>query len=259
VSETPRPHLLAETTWRFVDGPAYRVAVLPWGATEGHNYHLPYGTDNVLAEHVAAESARRAADRGAAVIVLPGVPFGVNTGQLDIAGTINMSPATQATVLDDVCASLVAWGVRKLVIFNGHGGNDFRQMLRALQVTHPDLFACCVNWYQAVDGDAYFDPGDHAGDLETSVMLHVAPQRVRALSEAGTGRARTFRIAALRERWAWAPRRWTQVTDDTGVGDPRRATAEKGARYVEAVVEKISAFLVDLAAADPDDLYGDGP
>jgi creatinine amidohydrolase len=65
------------------------------GATEAHNYHLPYGTDAYEAAHVAAESAKKAWDAGARVVVLPAIPFGVNTGQLDIRLCINMNPSTQ--------------------------------------------------------------------------------------------------------------------------------------------------------------------
>jgi creatinine amidohydrolase len=86
-------------------------------------------------------------------------------------------------------------------------------------------------------------------------MLHLAPELVRPLSEAGPGRARRFSIAALREGWAWAPRRWRQVTDDTGVGDPAAATADKGRTYVDAVSEQIASFLVELAQADPKQMY----
>ena len=101
----------------------------------------------------------------------------------------------------------------------------------------------------------FSDLGDHAGELETSVMLHVAPELVRPLSDAGPGRARRFTIAGLREGWAWAPRRWRQVTDDTGVGNPAAATAEKGRKYVEAVCQKIAGFLVELAQADAGKMY----
>ena len=86
-------------------------------------------------------------------------------------------------------------------------------------------------------------------------MLHVAPDLVLPLSEAGEGKERRFRIAALREGWVWAPRQWKQVSSDTGIGHPGGATREKGERFTEAVVERLSRFLVDLAAADPDDLY----
>ena len=86
-------------------------------------------------------------------------------------------------------------------------------------------------------------------------MLSVAPDLVRPLSEAGSGAARPWNLEGLRAGWAWAPRRWTAVTDDTGVGDPRAATREKGERYLAAVVERIAAFLVELAAADTGNLY----
>jgi len=81
-------------------------------------------------------------------------------------------------------------------------------------------------------------------------MLHLAPELVRPLVEAGPGRARASRLRGVREGWAWAPRRWTQVTADTGVGNPSKATADKGAAYVEAAVEKIASFLAELAALD---------
>ncbi len=128
-------------------------------------------------------------------------------------------------------------------------------MIRELQPELP-LFLCTLNWYSPVDPRPYFtEPGDHAGELETSVMLHLAPELVRPLSEAGPGTARRFKIAALREGWAWAPRRWTQLTRDTGVGNPAAASAEAGGRYLQAVTQRIGEFLAELAAADPDDLY----
>ena len=251
----PRPYILNELTWKTVRDTRYEVAVLPWGATEAHNLHLPYTTDNIETERIAALAAGHAWERGARVVVLPVVPFGVNTGQLDIPLCVNMNPSTQALVLRDVATALAGQGVGKLVILNGHGGNDFRQMIRELQPA-VSLFLCVVNWYQVVDPKQVFsDLGDHAGELETSVMLHVAPDLVLPLAEAGPGRARRFKIAALREGWAWAPRRWRQVTADTGVGNPAAATTEKGRKYVEAVSEKIGGFLVELAKADTAEMY----
>jgi creatinine amidohydrolase len=253
---TARPYILSEVKWKTVRQTTYEVAVLPWGATEAHNLHLPYGTDNVEVERIAAAAARLAWERGARVVALPVVPFGVNTGQLDIPLTVNLNPSTQLAVLRDVAQGLSGQGVRKLVVLNGHGGNDFRQMIRELQPALP-LFLCTLNWYTCVEPREYFtDLGEHGGKLETSLMLHVAPELVSPLSEAGPGTARRFKVAALREGWAWAPRQWTQVTDDTGVGNPKAATAAKGARYFEAVTKKIGEFLVELAAADSNDMYG---
>ncbi|MFN2565834.1 MAG: creatininase family protein [Gemmatimonadaceae bacterium] len=250
-----RSYVLAETTWKTVKGTSYEVAILPWGATEAHNYHLPYGTDTIQCERIAAEAARLAWDRGARVVVLPTVPFGVNTSQLDIELCLNMNPSTQAAVLGDLVHALGGQGIPKLVVLNGHGANDFRQIIRELQ-PNTDVFICAINWYTVVDPRGRFeDLGDHAGEIETSVMLAIAPELVLPLSEAGPGTERRAKIRALRERWAWAPRPWTQVSTDTGIGDPKAATAEKGKRYVEEVTRKIGEFLVELAEADVEDLY----
>jgi creatinine amidohydrolase len=252
---TNRPFILNELTWKTVRDTRYDLAILPWGATEAHNYHLPYTTDNIQAEAVAARAAERAWQRGAKVAVLPCVPFGVNTGQLDIPFCINMNPSTQALVLRDVAMSLAEQKIGKLVIFNGHGANDFRQMIRELQ-PQISVFVCVINWYKVLDPKGFFsDLGDHAGEMETSVMQHIAEDKTLPLSDAGPGKARRFKIAGLREGWAWAPRQWTQVTDDTGVGNPAASTPDKGKRYVDAVTGKIADFLVELAKADTADLY----
>jgi creatinine amidohydrolase len=252
-----RPYILAETNWKTVRATAYEVAILPWGATEAHNFHLPYGTDTLQCDHIAAEAARMAWESGARVVVLPTVPFGVQTGQLDIPLCLNLNPSTQAAVLGDLARSLAAQGIAKLVVLNGHGGNDFRQMIRELQ-PKVDLFLCAIDWFRVVDPGLYFDDlGDHAGEMETSVVQHIAPELVLPLSEAGAGTARPFRVAALRERWAWAPRQWTRVSSDTGVGDPRAATPEKGREYAAAVAQRIAGFLGELAAVSREDLYED--
>lgn len=252
---TPRPWLLSESTWAEVKTTRYQVAVLPWGATEAHNLHLPYATDTISAEAAAGESARIAWGQGARVIVLPAVPFGVHTGQRDIPLCLNANPSTQFALLRDLAESVHRAGIAKLVIVNGHGANEFRGMVRELQGALP-LFICVVHWYQAVDPRQFFgEPGDHAGEMETSDLMHLAPELVRPLASAGEGKARRFRVTGLREGWVWAPRRWTEVTDDTGVGDPRGATAAKGAAHFSAATEQLGGFLVELAAADPAAMY----
>jgi creatinine amidohydrolase len=254
-----RPYILAETTWDTVRKTQYQVAVLPWGATEAHNYHLPYATDTIQCDHLAALAAERAWDAGAKVTVLPTVPFGVQTGQLDIPLCINMNPSTQMAVLGDVAESLAGQGLPKLVILNGHGGNDFRQMIRELQA-EVDIFLCAINWYKILDNGTWFDePGDHAGEMETSLMMHFARDLVEPLANAGDGSEWRSRIAAFREGWAWAPRPWTQISADTGVGNPQHASAVKGEKFADAVSNRIASFLIDLAASDPSNLYAESP
>src|SRR4051812_31798487 len=250
-----RPYVLAETNWKAVKGTPIEVAILPWGATEPHNYHLPYATDNYESTALAERAAELAWNRGAKVMVLPTVPFGVNTGQLNLRFALNMNPSTQLALLTDLASALVGQGVRKLVILNGHGGNDFRQMIRELQPRLP-VFICSINWWTSIKSADFFDePGDHAGELETSMLMSIVPDLVRPLAEAGAGRARKFRIAGLREGWAWAPRQWTKVTDDTGTGNPKASTREKGEKFIQAVTDRVGGFLVELAQADLDDLY----
>ena len=142
-----------------------------------------------------------------------------------------------------------------MLILNGHGGNDFRQLIRELQ-PKTRVFLCAINWWSCVDAKQFIEEaGDHAGEAETSAMMHLVPELVRPLAEAGPGSARPSRLTGVREGWAWAPRRWTQVTADTGIGNPAKSTAEKGAAYVEAAVERISGFLVELHALDLANLY----
>lgn len=252
----PRPYILAENTWKTIKDAKFEVAILPWGACEAHNYHLPYGTDILEADHVAAESARLAWEQGEKVIVLPAIPFGVNTGQYDVMLDMNMNPSTQLAVLRDVVTVLNRHQVFKLIILNSHGGNDFKTMIRELGLEFPEMFLCQCNWYQSVDQKTFFEnKDDHAGEMETSVVLHLAPHLVSPLSEAGSGAAKKFRMQAIREGWAWAERKWTQVTNDTGVGDPRKASAEKGAAYFKAVTEKVGHFIIEVARVDKQDLY----
>jgi creatinine amidohydrolase len=250
-----RPYILAETNWKTVKNQRCEVAVLPWGATEAHNYHLPYATDTIQCDHLAAAAARIAWEAGARVMVLPTVPFGVQTGQLDIPFCLNINPSTQAAILADLAQSLDGCGVRKLVILNGHGGNDFRQMIRELQ-PRVKLFLCTVNWYRSLDTRPYFvEAGDHAGEMETSLMMHFVPDMALPLKDAGDGHEKKPRIAAFREGWAWTPRPWTKISADTGVGDPRAASAEKGRVFADAVAKQLGQFLIDLATVDPAKLY----
>jgi creatinine amidohydrolase len=251
----PRPFVLAEANWKSVKVTDYQVAILPWGATEPHNFHLPYGTDNYETGAIAERAAEIAWNQGAKVVVLPTVPFGVNTGQLDLKLALNMNPSTQLALLTDLASAISSHGLRKLLILNGHGGNDFRQMIRELQ-PRVNLFICTINWWTCVSARDYFDePGDHAGEMETSVMMALEPKLLLPLSEAGAGKARQFRIAGLREGWAWAPRQWSKVSEDTGTGNPAKSTAAKGEKFLHAVTERIGGFLVDLAKADSNEMY----
>jgi len=251
-----RPYVLAETNWKAVKQELYSVAVLPWGATEAHNYHLPYATDNIQAEYVAIKAAKIAWQNNAKVIVLPTIPFGVNTGQLDIPFCINMNPSTQYAVLKDIVQTLSIQNIQKLVLVNSHGGNNFKQIIRELSLEFPNVFVCSINWWQVTNATKYFnEPGDHAGELETSAMLQIAPNLVLPIEKAGNGNAKNFKIKGLKEGWVTAQRQWTKISEDTGVGNPSLATKEKGAKFLNTVIKKIADFFEELHNSDINNMY----
>lgn len=256
MSQNIRPYVLAETNWKSVKDESYKVAILPWGATEAHNYHLPYATDNILAEHVAIAAAKQAWDNNAKVVVLPTIPFGVNTGQMDVSLCMNMSPSTEYAVLKDIVQVLNGQNIQKLIIVNAHGGNNFKQFIRELSIVYPKVFVCALNWWQAADSSKYFDePGDHAGELETAVVMYLTPELVLPLNEAGDGNDKKFKTKGLKEGWVSTQRKWTAVTKDTGVGNPKLATKEKGKQFFDATVEKIAEFFKELHDTDVEDIY----
>lgn len=251
-----RPYILLESNWKNIKNQPVDLAILPWGATEAHNYHLPYGTDVFEADKISEEAARIAWEAGAKIMVLPTIPFGVNTGQHDIKLDINMSPSTQAAVLSDIIEVLDRQGIQKLLIVNSHGGNDFKTMLRELGLEFQNMFLTTCNWFQAVDRYQFFDePGDHADEMETSLMLHLKPDLVLPLSEAGDGTEKKSKVKGLREGWAWSERRWSEITKDTGVGNPKAATAAKGKAYFASVTDKVAELMMDIANVDVSDLY----
>ena len=86
-------------------------------------------------------------------------------------------------------------------------------------------------------------------------MLYIAKDLVLPLSEAGRGNTKGFAIRGLRDGWAWTPRRWTRISEDTGVGDPSAATKEKGKNFLDHITDMIAGFLIDVAMIDPDDIY----
>lgn len=251
-----RPYLLAETTWKTIKDAHFDLAILPWGATEAHNYHLPYATDIFESDYMAAESARIAWEMGAKLIVLPTIPFGVNTGQSDIMLDINMNPSTQMAILNDVVEVLNRQGIKKLMLFNSHGGNDFKPLLRELGLKYPEMFLCISNWFQSFENSTYFENGgDHANEMETSLMLHMRPDLVQPKTEWGEGKYRKNKIDAFGEGWLWTERPWSKVSEDTGIGDPRLATAEKGERLYKDLTQKLGKAMFDISVADVNDLY----
>ncbi|MEZ6133735.1 MAG: creatininase family protein [Pirellulaceae bacterium] len=238
-----------------------QVAVLPMGATEPHNLHLPYGTDSYEAVHLADLCCSRATELGARVVQLPVIPYGTESNLQQFPLAMNLQPTTLLQIFRDLVQTLETSGILKLVIFNSHGGNDFKPFLRELYgQTKVQIFLC--NWYQMIRDKAaeiceYAD--DHAGEMETSLILHFRPDLVRRDADgnltADAGDRRLLRFEALREGWVGLTRPWHLLTTNSGSGNPHLATAEKGKLLSQIIVERIAPFLAELSAAELDDPF----
>ncbi|WP_300027610.1 creatininase family protein [uncultured Maribacter sp.] len=251
-----RPYILAETNWNHLKDENIELAVLPWGATEAHNYHLPYGTDNYQAENMVEAAGKIAWEKDKKLIILPTIPYGVNTGQKDIYLDMNLNPSTQLAILKDLVTVLDRQGIRKLLLFNGHGGNNFKPIVRELGLMFPKMFISFCFFPPMLDKSKYFkEKGDHADEMETSLMLYLRPELVLAKETWGSGSAKKFKIKAYNEGWAWAERQWSKVSSDTGIGNPEYASAEKGERFFNDVCEKLEDLICSLCDADLEDLY----
>jgi creatinine amidohydrolase len=253
-----RPWLLEELNFGRVrqDNGSCQVAVLPMGATEPHNYHLPYGNDFLTTRRVGERICEEAHRQGARVLLLPTIPFGVDSNLLKFPLTIHVSLRALEAVLRDVIRSLECHGIRKLVLLNGHGGNELKPLLREWY-GRTSVFVTVVDWWKVgADkyGEVFSKPDDHAGEMETSVAMVLYPELVE-MAQASDGSKREPQFEAIRRGWAAITRPWHLLTESTGVGDPRAASREKGERYLQLVTARLSQFLVELSAADMDEKF----
>lgn len=258
-----REWILDEVHYGFVKKTPYEVAVLPMGATEPHNLHLPYGTDTFEAEAIASKACEAAWKRGAKVVMLPAIPYGTETNQREFPLSMNVNPSTLGLVIKDLVASMEHQGIRKLLILNSHGGNDFKPLLREMYgTTTVNLFLC--NWFRELSADVkaeiFEHPDDHAGEMETSMGLAFFPDFVNRDPSTGElqaddGACRPTRLESVNKGWISITRPWHLLTTNSGAGYPHKATAEKGERLMEILVERLAGFLVELAEAELDETF----
>lgn len=249
----PSPTLsLLDATYPRLRAFAPTVAVLPWGATEAHGGHLPHGTDVYEASAIAARAAELAHLQGARPVVLPTIPFGNDEQQLDQVATISITTPTAAALLRDVVHSLLRQRIFRLAILNGHGGNEFKPIVRDIFGAHPEMRMVVMNFWQLAqyphDPRVAHNPGDHADEMETSLMLHVAPHLVR-LEDRGDGRRQATWVDAITRPGAWTPRPWSLCHPDTGSGDASYASPEKGRAFFDQVTAAAADVIVALARA----------
>ena len=256
----PRPWILSELDLASVRTAGIQVAVLPLGATEPHNLHLPYGTDVFEATILGEQLCEAAHGRGAKVVLLPTIPFGVETNMRALPLAINVNPETLNRFVRDVVRSLRHSGIEKIVLLNSHGGNEFKPLLRELAGEGIQVFL--IDWFRVLS-DVYHtifeQKEDHAGEMETSFALAYFPHLVRRTADgalaADDGATRETQFEALNRCWVSITRPWHLLTTNSGSGNPHAATAEKGERCMALLVERLSAFLVELSEATVDEQF----
>ena len=256
-----RPWKLAETNYGLVKQQHYEVAVLPLGATEPHNLHLPYGMDMFEAETVGEKICEAAHVRGAKVVLLPTIPYGTETNQMAFPLAMNLNPSTLLAVIRDLVDSLAHHGIRKVMLLNSHGGNDLKPVLRELYGKTPvQLFLC--NWYTVladVYDQIFKQRDDHGGEMETSFALAYFPDLVARRDDgtltADEGSSAPTRFEAVNKGWVSITRPWHLLTTNSGSGNPHAASADKGKRAMELLVERLGNFLVELSQAKLDERF----
>jgi len=239
---------LTETNLERLAKRNYEVAVLPTAAIESHNRHLPEGQDWRHTTWVARRCCELAWGKCRSVICLPAIPYGVDCNLLDFPLTIHVSQDTLDRMVRDIITSLRSHGIRKIVIVNGHGGNDFVPLVRQIQCDL-DVHVFLCNWWTVGKdkyGEIFEAPDDHAGEFETSVALALYPELVE-LEKAGDGKTKPFRFEALRKGWVRTSRNFSRLNDHCATGNPAKATAEKGKKYLDLVCGRIADFLAELA------------
>jgi creatinine amidohydrolase len=238
------------------EGP-FEVAVLPWGACEPHNMHLPYGCDALAVKKIAEISGKKAKEKGAKVIILPTMPIGINTNTMEFPMTLNFSPTTQLKMLSDIIEALEIHKVYKLIILNGHGGNEFKFMARELH-RKTGVYIFILDWWSVrqdiVDEVSDDKSGEHAHEAETSWFIYLYPELVH-LEWADEGRVNEPKLKGLRDGTLKITRPWHLLTTNAGYGNPKKATAEKGKKIVESATDKIAEVIKELSDVKIDDKF----
>ncbi len=234
----------------------YETAVLPFGSVEPHNYHLPYGTDTYVAEIFAERCCEKAWAAGARPLMLPSMPYGTLPNMMAFPLTVNVRPSTHIAFLRDILHSLDHQGIRKLVVFNSHGSNDIKSMMRELYFeTKVKMFTLnCWNVLPDLAYEMFAEPGNHAARNETSLCLAMIPDLVK-MEFASDGATKKSRFDALDKKYVTSLFPRTLFSESSGNGEPRDASGELGEIYIDKSSDVIAEFLVQLCKSDVDDTF----
>lgn len=248
---------LTTRDFRALD-PATTVAVLPLGATEQHGPHLPLCVDSTLVDGIVA-AALPLLPADLPVLFLPTQQVGLSPEHARFAGTLTLSSETLIRLWSEIGAGVARAGVRKLVLFNAHGGHVGAMdiVARELRATH-GLIVYSASWFNLPLGDAgaQFSAdehrfGVHAGEMETSMMLalapdHVAMEAARDFDSTSRQRAADYSILGngRSAKLGWA---MEDYNPEGAAGNAAAATAEKGQALIDAAAGQLAALLAEVA------------
>ncbi len=230
------------------------VVLLPTGATEQHGPHLVTGHDTFAVSEIARQAARRAGE-SIDVILAPALPFGSSDHHLPFGGTLSLGTETYGQVVRDLVRSMVAGGVRRVFLLNGHGGNRelnqlvARDVAREQPADHPVVIAAASYWEiaaTALDADPDLGPvrrPGHAGQFETATMLAMAPDRVREPRPERP--VDTSVLPSIPGTRVEATGMWQR--HDGWTDHPARATGGQGERALAVTVDAVAGALLDLS------------
>ncbi len=253
------PYLLGELTWpeaqvrlKEVD-----VALLPVGSLEQHGPHLPLDTDSFDAFHLAKEVASACSDPKP--IVLPLIPYGVSYHHADFSGTLTITPKTLSQLVYEVGMSVAKNGITKLVIINGHGGNIPALQFAAQMVNRDAHIFTCVETGETSEKDLLAlteTPNDvHAGEIETSTTLAVRPHMVRHDKKKKfipRFSSRYMNFSSKRSVDWYA--RIAKISPTGVLGDPTKASREKGEKMWALMIKHVVEFVEDLKNISLDEI-----
>ncbi|GAB1386977.1 creatininase family protein [Melaminivora sp.] len=242
---------------------ARSLAVLPVAAIEQHGPHLPLNVDALLLQGVL-EAALAQLPAGLPVLVLPAQQVGLSTEHLSYPGTLSLSPATLLALWQEIGQGVARAGIGKLLLLNGHGGNVAPMDIAARELRqHCHLLTYSSSWFSLPLPEAVqqrFPPeehrfGIHGGAIETSMMLHLAPQQVRmelAQHWRSSSQDRAERFAILGNgksaKMGWAMQDY-QIAG--AVGNARAASADKGQALLQAAGAALARLLQELVQLEP--------
>lgn len=238
------------------------TVVFGLGSTEPHGPHLPYGTDVSQTDAVCRRAVTRANERGAQALMYPTFPIGNNVNFKAYPFACRIGVRTLMNVVLDVIEALEAEGIQKIVVVNGHGGNTatLKATLREYAGRNaPDegAFVCLTSTFNSIPDEIQEQiehPSDHAGEEETSRMLHLRPDLVRD-EEFEAFPVREPGIEQLGSDGAYFVPPWHGYLPKSAGGETAESSAEKGELLINGAADWIADLLVELQDADIDELF----